>query len=477
MGNDLITLGLNETRDIVSLPAIGNPSVPLSSLSGLFSWIGANPTAAAVSVTDETAMQHLDVYTSVRVIAESCGSLPLHLMERLPSGRRIADDAEIYDLLTIAANPEMTAHTFKECIFACLASTGNCYAQIQWQDSTPIALWPLHPRFTEPFRLPDGTLAFRTTDGMQGGQYRYIGAEDMIHVSLFSLSGLKGLSPIMQAREAIGSAIATEKYAARWFGNNARPNGAFFLKDGTAKLDQKAIDQIKESIKREHGGENQGSIGFFPGSWDYKALGVTAEESQFLETKKYSRTQIAALFRLPPHYIGDTSRMSGNSTEQQSLDFVKDCLTPYLVKFEAALNWKLLPKRGRNSGRFYYKFDFNERLRGDFKTTQEGYAVQKQWGLKTTNEIRADMGLSNVGKQGDVLWVPVNMMSSERLLDADNRYRMAMLIHLSRLRLQLTQMVTTAEMLRLSQWPRIIAPIFRFSRMHLADITRGQSMI
>jgi HK97 family phage portal protein len=412
----LIRLNLNETRD-GGLQQFENPSVPLSSLSGMFSWVGAEPTASGESVTDETAMQHLDVYAAVRVIAESCASLPLHLMERLPSGRRIAADADIYDLLTMSANPEMSAHTFKETMIGCLAAAGNCYAQIQWEGNTPIALWPLHPRRTEPVRLADGSLAYKTTDGMKTGS-RYILPEDMIHVLLFGWDGLKGLSPIMQARQALGAAIAAEKYSARWFGNGARPSGIMSLKSGT--LDPKTRAEIKDSWQREQGGQNQNKVAFIPGDWTFTSIGVSPEESQFLATQQFRRTQIAALFRLPPHYLGDTSRMSNNSTEQQSLSFVVDTLTPYLVKFENELNRKLLPKIGRNSGRFYYRFDVTERLRGDFKSTQDGYAVQRQWGLRTANEIRADMGLSDVGAQGDVLWCPVNMQDSARLLDTES---------------------------------------------------------
>ena len=411
----LVRLGLAETRDGLQFE---NPSVPLSSLSGLFSWLGAEPTASGEQVSDQSALQHLDVYAAIRVIAESCASLPLHLMERLASGRRIAVDAEIYDLLTMEANPEMSAHTFKETMFGCLAAAGNCYAQIQWENGKPIALWPLHPRRTSPIRLADGSLAYKTTDGMTTGS-RYVLPEDIIHVPLFGWDGLKGLSPIDQARQAIGAAIAAEKYSARWFGNGARPSGIMTLKAGT-NMDPKSRAEIKDSWQREQGGVNQNKMAFIPGDWTYTKIGLSPNESQFLETRAFSRTQIAALFRLPPHYLGDTSRMSNNSTEQQSLSFVVDTLTPYLVKFENELNRKLLPKAGRNSGRFYYRFDVTERLRGDFKSTQDGYAVQKQWGLKTTNEIRADMGLSSIGPAGDVLWCPVNMQNSERLLDTES---------------------------------------------------------
>jgi HK97 family phage portal protein len=414
----LIRLGLSdiETRDGMS--QFENPSVPLASLSGLFSWLGSTPTSSGESVTEATAMQLLDVYVAVRVIAESCASLPLHLMEKLASGRRIAADASIYDLLTLETNPEMTAHTWKQTMFGCLAATGNAYSEIQWEGTTPIALWPLHPRKTEPIRRPDGSLAYRTTDGMNNGAYRIVGSKNMIHVMLFGFDGLKGLSPIGQAREAIGGSIAAEKFSSRWFGNGARPSGMMTLKPGST-LSDKSRTEVKDSWAKQHGGQNQNSVAFIPGEWTYTALGVSPEESQFLATRGFQRTQIAALFRLPPHYLGDTSRMSGNSTEEQSLNFVKDTLTPYLDNMENELNRKLLPTVGRNARKYYYKFDLNERNRGDFKTTQDGYALQKQWGLRTTNEIRAEMGLSDLGVQGDVLWTPVNMMNSERLLDTE----------------------------------------------------------
>lgn len=242
---------------------------------------------------------------------------------------------------------------------------------------------------------------------MQVGKYRLVPPEEMIHVMLYSLDGVMGLSPITQAREQLGALSAMEKYGARYFGNGAIPSTLLIYK-GTNKLDPKTQQELKDSYKREHGGVNQHSIGLVTGDWDVKTFSVTPEDSQFLQGKVHSRTQVAELFRLPPSALGDVSRLSNANHEQESLKFIQDCLTPYLIALESELNLKLLPSIGRNSGRYYYRFDVSERLRGDFKSTMEGYATQVQWGLRLRNEIRAEMGLEPI-PGGEVPWMPVNM--------------------------------------------------------------------
>lgn len=160
-----------------------------------------------------------------------------------------------------------------------------------------------------------------------------------------------------------------------------------------------------------NGGENQGRIGVLPQSWTYTQLGLSPEDSQFLETRQFSRTDIAALFRVPPTMVGDTTRLSNNNHEQQSLSFVTDTLRPYLVRIEKEIQRKLLPV----DGSMFVEFDVSERLRGDFATTMAGFATGKQWGFYSTNAVLEKLGENPIGPEGDVYWAPVNMMNAASL--------------------------------------------------------------
>jgi len=314
----------------------------------------------------------------------------------------------------------MSAFTFKENQTGCLALTGNCYAQVERNGiGQAIALWPLHPHKTKPIRLPNNKLAYQTSDGMPLGQTRIIQPEDMLHVPLFSLDGILGLSPVGLMRQSLGLAKATEKFGARFFGNGSRPGGVLLNKG--PKPAPAARQEMVESWNREQGGTNQGKTAFlFGGEWDYKQIGLSPEDSQFLATRQFQRAEIAAMYHLPPHYAGDTSRLSGNNAEQQNLQVVTDTLRPYLSRIENEYVRKLMPRQGRKANKYFISFDVSERMRGDFKTQQEGFAAGVQWGWFSPNDVRKKIGENPGPPELDVYRVPVNMQSAKTLLSTES---------------------------------------------------------
>jgi HK97 family phage portal protein len=395
--------------------SLENPAVSLSSPAAIFSWLtGTEPTAAGEDVNHHSAMQHISVYACVRVIAESCASLPFKLYELTSNGRVEAFNNPLHDILMYEPNPEMSGFTFWETLVGCLALTGNCYAQIIWGNGGQVsALYPLHPLKTEPYRTPNGVLAYRTTDGEKNGVWRHIDAADIIAVPLFSYDGLKGLSPIMQARQSIGLAKASEKFGARFFGNGARPGGVMST---NSEVDEKTQQNMRESWERAQGGSNQGKTAFLFGDWKYEKIGLSPEESQFLATRKYQREDIAALFRISPIMIGDTTRQSNVNAEQQNLTFLTDTIRPYLSRIEIELKRKLFP----NNNRYLIQADVTERLRGDFTTMQKGFQTGVLSGWLSRNDVRRELGENPGPAHLDVYMVPVNMQNSERLLDTES---------------------------------------------------------
>jgi HK97 family phage portal protein len=416
----MIRLGLNDGLEQRDGNPLENPATPLGG-PGFWAWLFAGETTeAGETVNDYTALQQATVYACVRVISESVASLPLKIYERLdPAGRKEAIEHELYYLLQYAPNPEMTAFTFWETMAGCCALTGNCYAQIVENKAGKVAaIFPLHPNKTEPVRLADGNIAYRTTDGEKMGNWRYIPPEKIFHVPLFSFDGLKGLSPVALQRQLIGGARAAEKFGARFFGNGSKPGGILHPTTG-AVIDETTISQVRESWQAMQAGINQGKVAVLPGDWTYQQIGLSPEDSQFLETRKYNRTDICGLFRVAPHMVGDTTRLSNSNHEQQSLQFVTDTLRPYMCRFEQEAESKLMPHAGRTTGKYFAQFDVRERLRGDFATSSAGYALGRQWGWLSINDILTDMGDNPIGKEGDIRLAPVNMQNLENLLMAN----------------------------------------------------------
>jgi HK97 family phage portal protein len=417
---DAITsLGLRDApTDLELRSPVDNPAIPLNSPAVWDYFYGGEPTASGEQITEANALQITTVYAAVRIIAESVASLPLKLMERTANGHEEAVDAALHYLLAVEPNPEMSAYTFKECLTGCLALTGNAYAQIERSAAgQPVALWPLHPLRTEPVRLPDGTLAFKTSDGMAAGQYRVIPAEDTIHVALWSMDGIRGISPIAMARQSLGLTKAAEKFGARFFGNGTRAGAVLTTK---TIPDPKTRQELKESWEHQQGGVNQGKTALLFGDWSYQSIGLSPDECQFLSTRNFQRSEVAALFRIAPHFLGDTSRLSGNNAEQEALTFVTHTLRPYLNRFEAEFVRKLMPTLGRKAGKYFVQFDVADLLKVDFKTQQEGFAAGRTWGWYSANDVRRKLGENPGGKELDVYLVPVNMVAADRLLDTES---------------------------------------------------------
>lgn len=392
---------------------LDSASTPLTALAA-WSDLGGAPTSSGELVNERTAMAISTVYTCVTILAEGVASLPCKLMRRENKGKSEAVENPIYDLLAYAPNPEMTAFTFWSTLVGCSALTGNSYAQIVRDASGVVeSLWPLHPLKTEPIRQPDGTLAFKTSDGMKEGNYRIIASKDILHFPLFAMDGIKGVGPLRAARESFAMARAMEKYGASFFVNGGTVP-SLLIRKGTPP-DPKVQVEIRESWKAAHSGENQHTQGFLFGDWDVKSVGLPPEETQFIASRNYTRADISAMFKIPPQMVGSLERMSNNNWIGQQLGFVIDTLRPIAVRIEQELARKLLPTVGRNAGKLFVTFDVTERLRGDFEAQIKTLALGRQWGILSTNECRSELGYNPVGPEGDILIVPVNMANAEQL--------------------------------------------------------------
>jgi HK97 family phage portal protein len=296
-----------------------------------------------------------------------------------------------------------------------LSLTGNSYSEIERaQDGSPIGLWPLNPRLTRAIRLPSGDLAYQTQDGEIGGSYRVIQPPNMLHIPLMSFNGIVGLSPIMQAARALGLAAASEKFGSRLFANFATPNIALVTKQSVKPEDKAKMRRDWEDLQS---GGNQHRVAILDGDMDIKTLSITPNEAQFLETTVHQRSEICALFRVPSHMVGDTTKLANASVEGQNLSFIVDTLRPILSRIEAEIVKKLLPHEPGVASTLTVQFSLSERQRGDTAAQVSLIACGRQWGVLSANDGRRILGLPAGGAEDDALMVPANMMSPARLSD------------------------------------------------------------
>lgn len=423
--DEITTLGITEFRG----DPLDNPSIPLSSPAAWELFGASYQTESGEVINDRNALSIVTVWACVNRIAQTVGSLPLKLMERTDTGHKEAVEQNLYYLLGSEPNPDMDASIFFETLTGCTVLTGNGYAQIERNDAgQPIALWPLHPFKTTPKRDPR-TLAiyYETSDGMPAGQLRRVSDDDVLHFRMLSLDGLKGISPIDACRRTLGLATAQEKSGARYFGNGSRPGGLLINKGN--KLEGKALQEMRQSWEAQQGAINQGRIAVIPnGDWSYQSLSISNEASQWLQSRQFSQSQIAqGIFNVPPHMVGDMSRLSGSNSEQMSLQFRTSCIQPYLSRIEGEIVRKLIPRMGRKANKFFVRFDDAQLLRCDFKTTMEGYSAGIIGGWYSANDVRRKLGENPGGPELDVYRVPVNYQNAENIVTADTEAEAPML--------------------------------------------------
>ena len=346
-------------------------------------------TTSGKTVTERSAMQMTAVYSCVRILAEAVAGLPLHLYRYNSSGgKEKATDHPLYRLLHDEPNPEMSSFVFRETLMTHLLLWGNAYAQvIRNGKNEVIALYPLMPNRMSVDRDDHGRLYYTYYRGpdeaIKSKEYAVtLQPTDVLHIPGLGFDGLVGYSPIAMAKNAIGMAIACEEYGAKFFANGATPGG-ILEHPGTIKDPQR----VRESWQSAFGGSgNSNKVAVLEEGMKYTPISISPEQAQFLETRKFQINEIARIFRVPPHMVGDLEKSSFSNIEQQSLEFVKYTLDPWVVRWEQSIQRSLLSFDEKN--RYFVKFNLEGLLRGDYQSRMNGYAIGRQNGWMSANDIR-----------------------------------------------------------------------------------------
>lgn len=357
-------------------------------------------TFAGMPVSADTAMRVSAVYAAVRVLAESVAQLPLITYRRLPRGKERETSHPIYKLLHDRPNRWQTSFEFREMMTGHVVLRGNAYAQKARARGVVRELIPLNPDAVTVTQNSDTTLAYEYADGKGGRTFQQ---KDILHIRGLSSNGCVGMSPIACHREAIGLAAAAEKLGAQLFGNGAKPNAAF--KHPKALKDD-AFERLKSQLNSAFNGDNAMSTMILEDGMDWVKLGIDPKDAQFIETRKFQIEEIARIFRVPPHKIGDLSRSTNNNIEHQSLEFVTDTLMPWLVRWEQAIYRDLIEETGNDD--IFAEFLVDGLLRGDSKSRAEFYASGITNGWLNRNEVRAKENL-NPADGLDEFLAPLNM--------------------------------------------------------------------
>ena len=329
-------------------------------------------------VNERSAMQMTAVYSCVRILSEAVASLPLHFYKYDENGsKRKAIEHPLYFLLHDEPNPEMTSFVFRETLMTHLLLWGNAYAQIIRNGKGEIiALYPLMPDRMTVNRDEKGKLYYEYLTSTDEAPINKdvtvrLSATDVLHIPGLGFDGLVGYSPIAMAKNAIGLAIAAEEYGSKFYANGAAPSGV---------------------------------------GMKYTPISISPNEAQFLETRKFQINEIARIFRVPPHMVGDLEKSSFSNIEQQSLEFVKYTLDPWVSRWEQTLIRSLLTKEEKK--KYFIKFNVDGLLRGDYQSRMSGYSIGIQNGFMSPNDVRELENLDLIPDEegGNTYMVNGNMM-------------------------------------------------------------------
>ena len=369
--------------------------------------------SAGKRVNERSAMQMTAVYSCVRILAEAVAGLPLHLYRyKEDGGKEKAIDHPLYLLLHDEPNPEMSSFVFRETLMTHLLLWGNAYAQIiRNGKGEVIALYPLMPDRMTVDRDRDGKLYYEYTVSTDDaptvkGTVVRLKPSDVLHIPGLGFDGLVGYSPIAMAKNAIGMAIACEEYGAKFFANGAAPGGVL-EHPGTIK----DPGRVRESWQSTFGGSgNANKIAVLEEGMKYTPIGISPEQAQFLETRKFQINEIARIFRVPPHMVGDLEKSSFSNIEQQSLEFVKYTLEPWLVRWEQSIQRTLFSPEEKKQ--YFAKFNVEGLLRGDYASRMSGYATARQNGWMSANDIRELENMDRIPAEdgGDLYLINGNML-------------------------------------------------------------------
>ena len=379
--------------------------------SWLEDWFGGVESDAGITVTERSAMNLMSVNACVRVRAEDIASLPCILYKRRKDGRGKdrADGERLYEILHDQPNPEMTSFSFWETGSLDLDLWGNYYAlkEINGRGDTQ-ALWPVSADRVRPYRNDAGDIRYKMRINENDPEEDFP-ADLVFHVPGLGWNGLLGFSRIAMARQAIGLGLATEKAGALFFGQGMSPSG-ILQHPGPKALSDPAYNRLKDSMEDHATLPNFKKHLILEEGMTWTQGTMPLGDAQFLESRGFQVLDICRLYRMPPHKVAHLDKATFSNIESEEQSYVTNSLRPSLVRTERTVPWKLLRPQVR--GRFFAEFLVDGLLRGDPEKRHASYAIGRQWGYYTADDVLAMENRNPLPNGvGGAILMPVNMIA------------------------------------------------------------------
>ena len=358
-------------------------------------------TTSGVNVSEKSSIGLTAVWAAVRLLSETIASLPINVYKIDKNNSKFIDYPNpLNTLISRSPSPQYTRYNFIETMMTNLLLWGNAYAHIiRNGGARAVELRIIPPEIVEPFKSEDdGLIYYKIKDS------NILASKEILHIVGLSFDGVKGQSPIQACQQALGIGMASQQFGANFFGRGANLSGVL---EHPARLSDDAANRLRDSWNSRFSGiQNSHQTAILEEGVKFKPIGMPLADAQFIETRRFSVEEIARIYRVPNHLINDLSKSSFNNIEQQSLEFSKFSLSPYLVSWEEELNRKLLPERELKT--HFFKFSTRELLRSDATSRADYYTKLFNIGVLSINDIRDQEDLNKI-ENGDKHFIPLNL--------------------------------------------------------------------
>jgi HK97 family phage portal protein len=346
-------------------------------------------TSAGIHINESVALGIPAVFACVRVLSEAIASLPLITYERFSNGdRERAKDFSLYRILHDEPNPLMTSFELRELLVGHLCLRGNAYCFIERQEGEVVALWPLHPDKVTVEVVGRELVYKHQNDGTE----RVYPMTDISHIRGMSSDGIIGYSPLSLLRDTFGYSKAVQEYSSSYFKNDASPGGILSI---PSTLNDISMSKLRESWAAGHSGKGKHHrVAIMDSGMKWESIGVSPQDSQLIESQKFSVVEIARCFRVPLNLIQDHERSTYSNVIEQNRSFLVHCLQPWLTRIEQSLMKSVLTETEKE--KYFIEHLTQDFLRADTKTRFESYKVAIDAGFLTVDEVRQLENMNSV---------------------------------------------------------------------------------
>ena len=364
-----------------------------------------------IDVSGTNALHNTTFWACCRVLAETFASIPIAEYKKTAGGDRVqTDDTGLYPILHDSPNQAMSAYNFSEASQYHINIAGNfvCKKNIS-KSGRILSLIPI-PWENVSITISDTTGLPTYLVNTKAGTKTYP-RSDIYHITGTSFDGIVGVSPVHYLSEAIRLGLTYENFSVNFFKNGAIPSGVF---ETPGVMEDTSFKRFRDELSVNYQDlVNVGKPLILEGGTKFSPNSFKPVDAQLLDCRRFQSEEICRAMRVPPHMIQDLSRSTNNNIEHQSIEFIMYTMLPICKREEAAVNSQLLSPVLKKAG-YYFERNLSGLLRGDQKSMADAFAVGRQWGWLSVNDIRRLLNMNKIDN-GDVYLQPMNMVEAGKI--------------------------------------------------------------